>query len=100
MVIKTKERRTRVMEVARLVGMELRKYEKDGHERQYCGLHLMYVEGSCKDVLGSKVEVTSCPRDVDPNKLEVGHLYDLQYELYTIKGQKMARLKALDPVEG
>jgi len=100
MIIKTKGRRTRAMEVARLVGIELRRYEKDGQKRQYCGLHLMYVEGSSEEVLGSKVEVVSCPRDVDPNKLEVGHLYELQYELYTIKGQKMARLKNLDPVEG
>ncbi len=63
------------MEVARLVGMELREYEKDGQKRRYCGLHLMYVEGSVDDVMGSKVEVVSCPRNVDPNKLEVGHLY-------------------------
>ncbi len=88
------------MEVARLVGMELRKYEKDGQKRQYCGLHLMYVEGLDEGVKGSKVEVVSCPRNVEPGTLEVGHLYELQYELYTIKGQKMARLKDLEPVEG
>ncbi len=88
------------MEVARLVGMELRDYEKDGKQRQYCGLHLMYVEGSVRDVVGSKVEVVTCPRDVDPKLLEVGHLYELNYELYTIKGQKMARLTDLEPVEG
>ncbi len=87
-------------QVARLVGMELRDYVKDGQKRRYCGLHLMYVEGSVSDVVGSKVEVVSCPRDVDPNELEVGYLYELQYELYTIKGQKMARLKDLEPVEG
>jgi len=88
------------MEVARLVGMELREYEKDGQQRRYCGLHLVYVEGSVSDVIGSKVEAVSCPRDVDPETLEVGHLYELQYELYTIKGQKMARLRDLQPVEG
>lgn len=88
------------MEVARLVGMELREYEKDGQKRRYCGLHLVYVEDSVEEVMGSKVEAVSCPRDVDPNKLEVGSLYELQYELYSIKGQKMARLKNLQPVEG
>ncbi len=88
------------MEVARLVGMEVRDYEKDGQKRRYCGLHLEYVADSVKDVKGSKVEVVSCPRDVDPKLLEVGHLYQLHYELYTIKGQKMARLKDLEPVEG
>ena len=36
--------------VARLVGMELRAYEKDGQKRQFCGLHLMYLStptGKC-----------------------------------------------------
>jgi len=46
------------------------------------------------------VEAVSCPRNVDPDRLEVGHLYQLDYELYTMKGQKMARLKDLEPVEG
>lgn len=87
-------------EVARLVGMEFRNYEKDGQKRQYCGLHLVYAEGSDEQVIGSKVESVSCPRGVDPNRLEVGQLYELGYELYSIKGQKMARLKSLDPVEG
>ena len=31
-------------EVARLVGMELREYEKDGNKRQFCGLHLVHVD--------------------------------------------------------
>ncbi len=88
------------MEVARLVGMEIRDYEKDGQKRRYCGLHLVYIEDSSGDVIGSRVEVVSCPRSVDPNKLEVGHLYQLQYDLFNMKGQKMARLKGLDPVEG
>lgn len=87
-------------EVARLVGMELRNYVKDGQKRQYCGLHLVYVEDSVDSVMGSKVEAVSCPRGVDPNRLEVGHLYELQYELFSMKGQKMARLKGLEPVEG
>lgn len=88
------------MEVARLVGIALREYEKDGQKKQYCGLHLVYVEGSDSEVLGSKVEVASCPKDVDPNKLEVGHLYQLQYELRNTKNGKMAYLRALEPVEG
>ncbi len=87
-------------EVARLVGMELRKYEKDGQERQFCGLHLVYAEGMSEGVIGSRVESTSCPRSVDPNTLEVGQLYELGYEHYKMKGQLCARLKTLDPVEG
>lgn len=87
-------------DVARLVGMELREYEKDGQKRQFCGLHLVYTEGASDDVIGSRVEETSCPRGIDPNRLEVGRLYELGYEIYTMKGQKMARLKTLEPVEG
>ena len=64
-------------EVARLVGMERRSYEKDGQNRQYCGLHLMYVENSVEGVRGSKVEVLSCPQRVDPRHLKVGALYEL-----------------------
>lgn len=89
-----------MVEVARLVGMELREYEKDGQQKQYCGLHLVHVEDSVSDVMGCKVEVVSCPRDLNPNILEIGSLYQLDYELYTIKGQKMARLSNLLPVEG
>lgn len=84
--------------VARLVGMELREYEKDGQKRQFCGLHLMYLEGVAPDVMGSKVEETSCPRSVDPNVLEIGRLYELGYEIYKMKGQTMARLIELTPI--
>lgn len=86
-------------EVARLVGMERRSYEKDGQTRQYCGLHLMYVEGSVEGVKGSKVENMSCPREVDPNRLKVGALYELQYSYFNSRNGKMARLSGLDLVE-
>mgnify|MGYP000353114350 CR=1 FL=1 len=86
-------------EVARLVGMELREYEKDGKKRQFCGLHLVHVEDTVPDVMGCKVEEVSCPREVDPNDLEIGKLYELGYNIYTMRGQKMARLSALYPVE-
>ena len=86
-------------EVARLVGMERRSYEKDGQPRQYCGLHLMYVENSVEGVTGSKVECLSCPRGVDPNHLKVGALYDLQYSFFNTAKGKMARLSGLDRVE-
>ena len=86
-------------EVARLVGMERRSYQKDGQSRQYCGLHLMYVENSVEGVSGSKVECLSCPRDVDPNRLKVGVLYDLKYSLFNTANGKMARLSGLEPVE-
>lgn len=86
-------------EVARLVGMERRSYEKDGQNRQYCGLHLMYVENSVEGVRGSKVEVLSCPREVDPNRLKVGALYALFYSFYQTRNGKMARLAGLELVE-
>ena len=84
--------------VARLVGMELRQYKKDGEQRQYCGLHFEYLPDSVSEVMGSKVEVISCPREVDPNKLEIGTLYELDYDIYDVRGQKMARLANLIPV--
>ena len=86
-------------EVARLVGMERRSYEKDGQPRTYCGLHLMYVENSVEGVRGSKVECLSCPREVDPNRLKVGALYDLQYSFFNTARGKMARLSGLELVE-
>lgn len=86
-------------EVARLVGMERRSYEKDGQNRQYCGLHLMYVENSVEGVRGSKVEVLSCPRETDPNRLKVGAMYELSYSFYQTKQGKMARLAGLSLVE-
>ena len=85
-------------DVARLVGMELREYEKGGEKKQFCGLHLMYLEGANEEILGCKVEETSCPRSVDPNTLEVGKLYELRYDHFKMKGQLMARLAGLDPV--
>ena len=86
-------------EVARLVGMERRSYEKDGQTRQYCGLHLVHVEGSVEGVKGSKVECLSCPREIDPNRLKVGALYELQYSFFKSRNGKMARLSGLDLVE-
>ena len=85
--------------VSRLVGMERMIYEKDGQRRQYCGLHLMYVENSVEGVKGSKVESLSCPREIDPNRLKVGALYELQYSFYNSRSGKMARLSGLDLVE-
>lgn len=86
-------------EVARLVGMERRSYEKDGKQREYCGLHLMYVENSVEGVRGSKVEVLSCPQRVDPERLKMGALYELGYTMFNTKAGKMARLTDLQPVE-
>lgn len=88
-----------MVRVAKLVGMEIREYEKDGKPRQYCGLHLMHLEGSVPEVMGSKVESVTCPRKCNPDNLEIGHLYQLEYDLYTVKGQLMARLDDLLPVE-
>lgn len=84
--------------VARLVGMELREYEKDGQKRQFCGLHLMYLEDSQPEIIGCKVEEVPCPRSVTPNDLEIGTLYELGYDIYKMKGQTMARLNELTPV--
>ena len=87
-------------EVARLVGLEQRSYQKDGQKRQFCGLHLVYVEDSTEGVTGSKAECLSCPQAVDPKRLEVGALYELQYSMFNTRNGKMARLTGLDPVEG
>nr|WP_325229214.1 hypothetical protein [uncultured Oscillibacter sp.] len=88
-------------EVARLVGMELRKYEKDGQTKQFCGLHLVHLENEeDEEMLGSRVQEISCPRSVSPDTLEVGHLYELNYEHFKMKGQLMARISGLKPVEG
>lgn len=85
--------------VARLVGMEVREYKKDGKDAMYVGLHLMYLDGATKDVLGSKVESVACPRGVDHDKLEIGKLYELEYEIYEFRGELRARLQDLTPVE-
>lgn len=89
-----------MVEVAKLVGMELREYEKDGQKKRFCALHLVHVEDSVSEVIGSKVESVSCPRSVNPDNLDIGTLYQLDYEHYTMKGQKIARLVNLLPVEG
>ena len=53
-----------MVEVARLVGIEKRSYRgQDGQEKFFCGLHLLYLEGSVNGVQGSKVESVSCPRE-------------------------------------
>lgn len=87
-------------DVVRLVGMEKREYmDKDNKPRKYCGLHLMYLDGSQRAVEGCKVEVVSCPRELDPALLELGHLYQLDYEMYDTRNGKAARLVDLIPVE-
>ena len=87
-------------EVARLVGMEQREYMgQDGRQRQFCGLHLLYAEGTVRDVQGSKVDSVSCPRELDPRSLKIGTLYELVYELYNTKNGKGARLVDLLPVD-
>lgn len=86
-------------EVARLVGLEQREYEKDGQLKHFCGLHLCHVEGTVEGVEGSKVESVSCPRDVEPKLLEVGKLYELCYTFFDTKNGKMARLVDLKEVD-
>ena len=88
-------------EVVRLVGVEERSYTgQDGKQRKYCGLHLVHLEESVSGVSGSKVEVLSCPRNVDPRRLALGSLYQLDYEHYDTKNGKMARVVGLLSVEG
>lgn len=87
-------------EVAKLVGMEVRDYtDQDGRQRHFCGLHLVHVEDTVRDVQGCKVESVSCPRDVDNRTLELGTTYEMVYEHYDTKAGKMARLVDLRPVE-
>ena len=82
--------------VAKLIGKEVREYKgRDGLQHQYCGLHLVYVEGSVRGVEGSKVEAVSCPREIDPKSLVLGGMYELVYELYDTKNGKAARLADL-----
>ena len=87
-------------EVARLVGKEVREYRgQDGRQHIFCGLHLVYLEDSVRGVKGSKVEAVSCPREVDPESLKIGALYQIDYELYSTKNGKAARLVDLLEVE-
>lgn len=87
-------------EVAKLVGMEVREYKgQDGRQRQFCGLHLLHLEDTVRSVKGCKVEAVSCPRDIDPQTLELGTTYKLEYEMYDTKNGKAARLVELLPVE-
>lgn len=50
--------------------------------------------------MGSRVEEISCPREVDPDKLELGQLYELGYSHFRVKGQLCARVISMQPVEG
>ena len=86
-------------QVVRLMGIEQRDYEKDGQKRTFTGLHVNYLENSVESVLGSKCENFSCPHSVDPNRLEVGKLYELDYEIYDTKNGKAARLVGMNPVD-
>lgn len=86
-------------EVAKLVGKEVRSYEKDGEQKHFVGLHLVHLEGTVSDVEGCKVESVSCPRDVDHRLLEVGTTYELVYSFYDTRQGKMARLVDLKVVD-
>lgn len=85
--------------VARLMGMECRVYEKDGQKRRYCSLHLCHVDGTVKGVEGCKCENVSCPRELDPDLLTIGGLYQLEFEVYQTKAGMGARLVDLLPVD-
>lgn len=88
------------MEVARLVGLEVREYVgRDGLQKRYVGLHLCHLEGAFEGVKGSKVEAVSCPRNVPVERLELGKLYELEYEVYDTRNGKAARLVDLVLVE-
>ena len=88
-------------EVAKLVGIEAREFKgQDGRQRQYCGLHLVHLEGSVRRVNGCKVETVSCPQEVDYSGLQLGAMYQLEYEMFDTRNGKQARLVDLLPVEG
>ena len=86
-------------QVARLVGMEVREYKKDGKDKVFCELSLLYPEGMFDDVIGQKAEIVTCPRQVRYDTLEIDKLYELDYEIYKFKGETRARLQNLIPVE-
>lgn len=66
-------------EVAKLVGIETREYEKDGEKRVAVDLHLCHVEGTVEGVDGCAVEVLGCPRSVKWQQLQIGKSYELIY---------------------
>ena len=87
-------------EVAKLVGIERREYMgSDGRQKEFCGLHLMHLEDTVRDVKGCKCENVSCPRELDSRELVLGQTYELLYEIFQTKTGKGARLVGLDPVE-
>ena len=86
-------------QVARLVGMEVREYKKDGKDKVFCELSLLYPEGMFDDVIGQKAEIVTCPLQVGYDTLEIDKLYELDYEIYKFKGETRARLQNLIPVE-
>lgn len=85
--------------VVTLVGIELRDYVKDGRQCRFCGLHVVHLEGSSRQVQGCKVESFTCPHEVDPISLKVGDMYQLVYEIYSTSKGNGARLVNLLPVE-
>ena len=50
-------------------------------------------------MLFRSVESVSCPRELNPGLLQVGSLYQLDYEMYNTRNGKAARLVNLLPVE-
>lgn len=86
-------------DVYQLVGKEQRQYIKDGQQRFYCGLHLVSASGGIEGVEGSSVEKISCPREVDPARLQIGQWYQLQYSHYRTASGMAARVSGLTPVE-
>ena len=88
------------MEVAMLLGLEVREYVgRDGRLKRYVGLHLCHLDGATWGVIGSKVEVVTCPRNVSVERLEVGRLYELEYEMYDTRNGQSIRLADLVLVE-
>ena len=87
-------------DVVHLTGIETVKYKtKDGKEGSFTRLHFLYMDGAVSGVEGCKVEQAFCPREVDPDKLELAGSYQQMYEVRDGKDGKTAILVGLRPVK-
>lgn len=87
------------MEVNQLVGIEKRTYEQNGEVKTFCALHFVSAAGAVQGVDGSSVQSVACPREINPDSLQVGEWYEFGYTHYKTKSGLMARLVSLSAVE-
>jgi len=88
-------------EVVRLLGVEKRSYtDKDsGQPRTFCGLHVVYELVEQEIFAGKRVDSFSCPHNVNPDNLEVGKCYELEWAHFKTRTGTGARIDGLNPVD-